>query len=71
MPKRNNGTLKLSHVLYNPEAVDAAVVEFADSAEIAVSRHADRTDVSFVSGEDKTVLSEFANYALFLTIQSR
>jgi len=71
MPKRSNAILKLSRSLYDPEAVEAAAREFAESAEIAVSKFADRTEVSIIDGGDDVLLSEFANYALFLTIQSR
>ncbi len=71
MQKRNNTVLTFSHSLYDPQSIEFAAGEFAELAEIALVRRKDHTEVSIVNGEDDTVPSEFANYALYLTIQSR
>ncbi|MEI7750408.1 MAG: HxsD-like protein [Candidatus Moraniibacteriota bacterium] len=71
MPKRNNTVLKLSHFLYDSRCIETAVREFSDSVEVAVTKDRDATEVSIMDDSDGNILSEFANYVLFLTIQSR
>jgi|GEM_PF-890442 len=71
MPKRSDTILRLPRALYDPRLVEAAATEFAEVAEIAVVRRGNHTEVAIAGTGDGTVPSEFANYALFLTIQSR
>ncbi len=69
MAKKNNVTLKLSHALYNQNCVEIAVEEFSKMAEIAISKQGKYTEVLIVDDDEKSISLEFANYALFLTIQ--
>jgi len=71
MSKENKTSLKFARALYSPESIEIAAREFAESAELAISKNKDYTEVLIAHKGDEDISSEFANYALFLTIQSR
>ncbi|NTW27389.1 MAG: hypothetical protein HGA36_03625 [Candidatus Moranbacteria bacterium] len=71
MKRKNSITLKLAHELYDPQSIEMAAGAFEELAEIAIVKNKHHTEIEFLSDEGENVLFEFANYALFLTIQSK
>ncbi len=71
MSKNNTASLRLANSLYGHESIKLAVEEFSEISEIRLLRNKKYTEVIFADNEDLNVLFEFANYALFLTIQSK
>jgi len=69
MVRKNNITLKLFHTFYDPSCIELAAGEFSELAEIALAKHGKYTEVLIANNEEKNISLEFANYALFLTIQ--
>lgn len=71
MPKENRTTLKLAHSLYDSQSIESALAEFAELAEVAMVKYPTYSEISFANFEDANLPAEFANYVLFLTIQTK
>ena len=71
MLRKNNMTLKFAKLLYTFDSIEMAADKFSALAEIAIQKNKNYIEVSFANDKDSDIFSEFANYALFLTIQSR
>lgn len=71
MSKSNTANLRLSNSLYDFESIKLAVEEFSEISEIHFLKNKKYTEVIFADNEDFNLPFEFANYALFLTIQSK
>jgi hypothetical protein len=71
MSPKNNTTLKLANSLYDSKSLARAVEEFSSSVDIALTKKGNYTEVAISNEADVNALFEFANYALFLTIQAR
>lgn len=66
--------IRFERSLYRPEAVQAAVVAYADFARIEVLPAGDATEVTILPSEDydaELVIGGFCNHVLYETIASQ
>lgn len=71
MAQETSVKLKFPHSLYTRASIRQAASDFAEVAEIGVAHKAEYGEVTIAGPDARTIASEFSNYVLSLTIQSR
>lgn len=69
--KEKNFKIKFVNSLYSSKCIEESVKEFSGLAEIKIKKNSLCTEVFLTGYENDSIPFELANYALFLTIQSK
>ncbi len=69
MKKEKDIKIRLENSIYNTKCIKQAALDFSSSIDIVIKKNGNYTEVSMIASDEDDVAFEFANYALFLTIQ--
>lgn len=69
--KEKKFKIKFDNSLYSSKCVEESVSEFSELAEIQIKKGSLCTEVLIAKYDNESIPFELANYALFLTIQSK
>lgn len=71
MARETSARLRFPYSLYTRASIRQAASEFSEAAEVSVAAGKEYGEVTLTGPDAEAVASEFANYVLFLTVQSR